>query len=105
MSYHPTECIFDLLAASGPQQREEMIIECRNQCPAFAGLSFLQREELTSNTVQALEAAGIVTVDWDPIDGYVDLTDFGHQLVQEWNGWAHTRDQQHLNHMRQNYIL
>jgi hypothetical protein len=67
--YHATECIFDLIAASGPQA--DVRRECREQCVPFA-------DPLTITlALAALLSAGIIEFD----DGY-ELTDFGQELVK-----------------------
>lgn len=88
MAYHPTECIFDMLASCGPETLFALQQECSTQCTT---------KESTSDALTALVCAGVVAVDED----YYDLTSKGYQLADEWNTWLRARD---LPKARQGYV-
>lgn len=81
MTYHPEECIFDLIAACGPQSLRALMVECREQCTGNVFVydcnSAADRANALNGAVRALTHAGILTVD----EGDYDFTAFGYGLV------------------------
>lgn len=77
MSYHPTECIIDLIAACGPQSTGECTRECKNQCVPFDG----HARDLMQTAFHELTTAGLIY--WD-CEGAWDLTQYADTLIQDW---------------------
>ncbi len=85
--YHATECIFDLLAASGPQELREIRRECLTQCtePAFAsdeGNLSTEHHNAVNGALHTLVKAGLIdmTVEEEGPNTY-DLTDYGYTVL------------------------
>ncbi len=75
--YHATECIFDLIAACGPQDTIECHQECRTQATVFpVGDSKAQRIVVMA-ALATLRNAGIIEFHTDAWD----FTDYGYELV------------------------
>lgn len=78
--YDAAECIFDTIAACGPQELGELRSECRRQCTTnewLDGGTAEDRADTLNNGIQALEKAGIIEREW----GVFDLSDYGYELV------------------------
>lgn len=81
--YHTTECIFDLIAACGPQELGELRKECREQCtsePWLGDKTAQDRADELNNAIHELEHAGIIYRDW----GVFEFTEFGYELAENW---------------------
>jgi len=79
--YYATECIFDLIAACGPQELYAIHAECSTQCtePAFAECLTIGAHHYASLVaLDTLSKAGIIG--WDG-EAY-DLTDYGYALIE-----------------------
>lgn len=104
MSYFPTECIFDLIAASGPQEALDMLCECCTQCTDMPGgrmpAAQQERVKLVTAALTALEQAGIIEQDGSAC---YDLTSYGHCLNIDNTYWSRARNRTDLHNMRQDY--
>jgi len=78
--YHATECIFDHIAACGPQELYALYANCSTQCTTMSfdeTLPIGAHHNATNGAIHTLAKAGIIDVD----DGAYDLTDYGYELV------------------------
>ena len=87
MTYHATECIFDLIAACGPQEYFDIKRECLAQVSeqGFINGGAVGKVLVITKAMTTLENAGILT--WvrgsspDEAEGYYDYTDYGYELL------------------------
>ena len=61
MTYPCTECIVDMMKASGPQYRQDLRRECREQAVPYDHVLF-------AAAIDALVAAGQIVIDDDSTD-------------------------------------
>lgn len=79
-NYHATECIIDLIAASGPQELHDLHAECYAQCTTgdyTDGRTFGESFNATNGAVHTLAKAGLLDVE----DGSFDLTPYGYVVI------------------------
>jgi hypothetical protein len=81
MTYFSQECIFDMIAAQGPQDFHDLCRECYTQA------TDCESQEQVSSAISDLIEAGLIAEDWidDSENGtfYVDLSDFGCELSED----------------------
>lgn len=83
--YHPTECIFDMLASQGPQEVYDLCVECCNQCTTDAFTTTIGAGHVaTDGAINTLVAAGLIESsgpdEWQRYVTY-DLTDYGYIVL------------------------
>lgn len=83
-TYHPMECILDLIAASGPQDMSDCYTECRTQCtvPDHSSNGIVYQAKL-SRVWDALITAGLCESDAHNFGGAptLDLTEYGWEVM------------------------
>lgn len=75
--YYAEECIFDELAASGPQSYKGLVRIAKEQVTTVGDGIFLFTT--VNLAVNALTDAGII--EYDNTDHYYDLTDYGYEII------------------------
>jgi len=81
--YYAQECIFDLIAASGPQVLYSLWTECNQQCNTYAYTegTIGEGHQATEAALEALINAGLIDIEKDEKYTYYDLSVYGYCIL------------------------